>query len=271
VTDHSAREPVWLARLAAGDSDAAWDAFLADHRRLLFATIGALVRDREDRMSAFAHVCERLRETDLRRLRAFRPDGPARFTTWLVTVVRHLVVDWHRKSHGRRRLDAALARQGPLRQRLFALLTAGRSYVEAFESLRSEGHFSGTFAALLREVRALYRDVRAEAGPLARELIGIDLGSELDAGPVHQPEADLDHQRIREALASLPDDLHAAILLFVVDDVPADQVARIVGWPGRKMVYNRVYRALAMLRTRLEGETPEQRQGPVRGMSTDGP
>jgi DNA-directed RNA polymerase specialized sigma24 family protein len=48
-----------------------------------------------------------------------------------------------------------------------------------------------------------------------------------------------------------PDD-RLAIQLFVVDDLPAADVARVLGFPSAKTVYNRVYRALADLRARLE-------------------
>jgi DNA-directed RNA polymerase specialized sigma24 family protein len=56
------------------------------------------------------------------------------------------------------------------------------------------------------------------------------------------------------ALQSLSADERLAVQLFVVDELPAVEVARIVGWPNAKAVYNRVYRALAQLRLRLEGE-----------------
>ena len=43
-----------------------------------------------------------------------------------------------------------------------------------------------------------------------------------------------------------------AIELYVMEELPAADVARIVGLPNAKAVYNRVYRALADLRERLE-------------------
>ena len=58
--------------------------------------------------------------------------------------------------------------------------------------------------------------------------------------------------RLAEALESLPPDDRLAIQLFVVDELPAADVARIAGFPSAKTVYNRVYRALAELRLRLE-------------------
>jgi len=74
-------------------------------------------------MDVFARVCEALREDDLRRLRSWaeQPQHRARFTTWLVTVVRHLTVDWFRHRDGeltqlrdhRPRIGQADLRPGP--------------------------------------------------------------------------------------------------------------------------------------------------------------
>jgi DNA-directed RNA polymerase specialized sigma24 family protein len=58
--------------------------------------------------------------------------------------------------------------------------------------------------------------------------------------------------RLAEALESLPHDDRLAVQLFVVDELPAADVARIVGLPNAKAVYNRVYRALAELRLHLQ-------------------
>jgi len=246
----------WTHRLESGDPEGAWSLFLDTYRELIFATIVRLVRDAEERMDVFALVCERLREDDFRRLRAFEPEGPARFSTWLVTVTRNIAVDWHRSTRGRRRVTALESRLSPVQQTIMRRLTgSGMSYVEAYESMRSSGSFGGPFAAFLREVRDLYREVLAAAGPLARELVGSDPSVELAVGPdLPEVEAE-DHQRVFVALESLPEDVQAATLLFVVDGVPADQVARIVGWPNRKAVYNRVHRALLALRKRLSEKT----------------
>jgi DNA-directed RNA polymerase specialized sigma24 family protein len=42
-----------------------------------------------------------------------------------------------------------------------------------------------------------------------------------------------------------------AVHLYVVEELPAADIARILGLPNAKAVYNRVYRALAALRQRL--------------------
>jgi RNA polymerase sigma factor (sigma-70 family) len=252
VTQSRHPEEAWASSLRSGNAEGAWDAFLATYRRLIFATIGRLVRDREERMDAFAMVCAGLRERDFQRLRRFDPGGPARFSTWLVTVVRNLVVDWHRQMHGRRRDDGRLGGFSDLDQRIYELLAhEGMSFIEAYESLRIEGGFSGSYGAFLKAVRRVHREVTRRAGPLARELIGTDPAVELAGDPVLLADHGPDHERAMAVLQTLPEDVRVATLLFVVDDVPADDVARIVGWPGRKAVYNRVHRALATVRRRL--------------------
>lgn len=258
----SNRELGWARRLAEGDREGAWDRFLDSHRNLIFATIGRLIMDRESRMDAFALVCEKLRQDDFRRLRRFRPEGPAQFSTWLVTVVRNLVIDWYRQTSGRRQSPSALEHLSDVQRAIFQRLAGtGLSYAEAYESLRAEGVFEGEFGTFLRAVRELHREVEAQAGSLVRELVGVDPVVELDSGPVLPDEGRIDYGAALAALETLPADVRVATLLFVVDEVPADEVARIVGWPNRKAVYNRVRRALVALRSRLEDR--DERAGPV--------
>ena len=59
-------------------------------------------------------------------------------------------------------------------------------------------------------------------------------------------------ERIARALDTLPPDERLAVQLFVVDEMPAAEVARTVGWRNAKAVYNRVYRALGTLREGFE-------------------
>jgi DNA-directed RNA polymerase specialized sigma24 family protein len=57
---------------------------------------------------------------------------------------------------------------------------------------------------------------------------------------------------LEAALASLAAEDRLAVQLYVIDEMPADQVARALGYPNTKTVYNRVYRALAAIRAGLE-------------------
>lgn len=269
MTAESVTPEAWAERLAQDDVDGAWDALLHAYRGLLLSVINALVKDRDERMDAFVAVCDGLRRDDCRRLRAFKPDGAARFSTWLVTVCRHLVVDWYRQTRGRRRIDPALERLPAEQRALYPLLAHRRlSYAEAYEVMRGLGQFAGSYPAFLRLVRELHRAVSEASGPLASELIGTDVAFELAHAPVHLADELPDHERVMSALRGFPEDVQAATLLFVVDELSADDVARIVGWPGRKAVYNRVYRTLAAIRKELESG-PEQRPSAGRDMKPE--
>ena len=120
ISEGPALEP-WVAELRRGNSDAAWDLFLDRYRRLVFAAIRHYAQDYDDVMDVFARVCESLREGDLKRLRGYvdQPNHTAKFSTWLVTVVRHLTVDWFRHRDGRRRLSSVAGALPPLRRRIF--------------------------------------------------------------------------------------------------------------------------------------------------------
>jgi RNA polymerase sigma factor (sigma-70 family) len=83
------------------EREAAWTEFLGRHSRLMLHAARSVTRDRETAMDAYVDMIERLGERDCARLRAFMPDGRARFTTWLVLVTRRLALDWQRRRYGR--------------------------------------------------------------------------------------------------------------------------------------------------------------------------
>ena len=99
--------PQELAELLSARDEAAatraWDAFLEAYSRLLLHTARSTAKDREAAMDGYAHVLEKLREDDFRRLRAYTAGGRAKFTTWLVVVTRRLVLDHRRTRYGRDR------------------------------------------------------------------------------------------------------------------------------------------------------------------------
>lgn len=95
----TAHEERWSEALTAGDSETAWNLFIDQYRRLIFAAIRHYAHDHDEVMDAFAEVCGALRRDNLAKLRKYwdRPTHTARFSTWLVTVVRHQVIDWMRR------------------------------------------------------------------------------------------------------------------------------------------------------------------------------
>lgn len=260
----TAPEEAWLAALNAGDSESAWNLFIDEYRRLIFATIRHYTRDHDEVMDAFAQVCGALRHDRLARLRKYwdRPTHTARFPTWLVTVVRHQVIDWMRQHvlHQRPRFVGSLS---PLQQQIFeSVFVQQRSHVETYEFLRATADSALSFGAFVRELRATYRAVDASgwtgfAREIAAPLPLSESVSLLESSPEEGPDPAvlLDTRlRITSALSSLEPDERLAVELFVVYGMPAAAVAHIVRWPNAKAVYNRVYRALATVRATLNSQ-----------------
>jgi len=245
----------WVAPLEAGRTEAAWDLFVERYRRLIFAGIRHYARDYDDVMEVFARVCEALREDDFGRLRAYaaQPVHRARFSTWLVTVVRHLTIDWFRERDGRRRLPALVEGLPPLQRRIFEhVFLEGRSHVETYELICTREAPAPTFGAFLAEVRSVYRTVaNGRRGVLLRELAPPP-GPGDAADDAHPLESAERVALLERALASLAPEDRVAVELYVVEGLAAGDVARVVGLPNAKAVYNRVYRALAAVRERLE-------------------
>lgn len=255
-----AETEVWRSRLASGDASGAWDLFIDRYRPLILATVRRTLPDTEDRMEAFAHVCEGLAADGLARLRRFQ-DGAgsrARFSTWLVTVVHHQLVDWLRKRDGRPRLKPP---QGltHLQQRIFTrVFVEQHSHSEAYELLRAEPDCDVRFSTFLRELAEIYRIIeQVRPGGVMHYLskgLGPGVSTPCEDPPDGRVAAAEIHARLAPALASLSAEEQVALRLYVVERVPARDVARVLGWAGPKTVYNRVYRSLMHLRGLLEGE-----------------
>lgn len=243
----------WIGPLEAGDPEAAWDLFIKRYRRLIFGAIRRYTGEPDDVMDVFARVCEALRENDFTRLRrcATRVDPDRPFSTWLVAVVHNLTIDWFRHRDGRPRLSAIAATLPGLQQRIFEyVFLEQHSHVEAYELLCSRGA-SLSFGEFLKELNATYAAVTA--GRRGR------VTGELAIPPPESPDPPTDPGELAEqqtllarALEALPPDDRLAVQLYVVDEMPAEQVARALGYPSAKTVYNRVYRALAVIRASLE-------------------
>jgi RNA polymerase sigma factor (sigma-70 family) len=245
----------WMARLQQGEPDVAWDLFLARYRRLIFAAIRHYAQDYDDVMDVFARVCEALREDDFRRLRDYiaQPNHRARFSTWLVTVVRHVTVDWFRQRDGRRRLSAVAAGLPPLHRRIFEhVFLEHRSHLETFELIRTGPAPALSFSEFLAELRATYRAVTdGRRGRVLRELGGAPPPEAEPDDPAPTLSAD-SRALVERALCSLSAEDRVALELYVMEELPAADIARTLGLPNAKAVYNRVYRAQAAVRAWLE-------------------
>jgi len=120
---HSASLPPTLVRLHGAadrsEQDSAWADFLSAHSDTVVHTCRSVLRDHDAAMDAYTHVLDALREDNCRRLRVYKPDANAKFTSWLVVVTRRLALDYVRQRYGRSRTeDPTLEDEQRVRRRL---------------------------------------------------------------------------------------------------------------------------------------------------------
>ena len=243
-----------LVKLRAGDLDGAWSTFVDRYRRLIFAQIRRATTEPDDVMDIFAHVCERLRENELARLKRFALDPAPRasFATWLVAVVRNLIVDWFRARDGRSRAQPPRS-LSTLGRRMYELVfLEHRSHREASELVllanADTGVTAGDCRHALREAHraALMGAVGTRARPVAAVPIDEWVASTADASSVDDAG-----EALRLAMQALDAESQLIIQLFVVEEMPAAGIAHVLRLGNAKAVYNRVYRGLAIIREAL--------------------
>ena len=168
-------------------------------------------------------------------------------------------MDWFRHRDGRPRRQAP-ANLTPLQQQIYqAVFVDGRSHEECFQRLQLAEAPPVSTHDFAEALRATYRRVGRLAGNPGA--VGNVVAP---VAPAEEEMLDEDAaERIGRCLVMLDLRDRLAIQLFVVDELPAAEVARIVGWPNAKMVYNRVARGLADVRGRLKeaGLSREDLQG----------
>lgn len=141
-----------LIQLNSREPHDAWDRFLHFYAALIFQVARHFESDPDRTSDCFQFICERLCEDRFRRLRRFKPDGSATFSTWLRAVVRNLCLDWRRKEFGRRRPFRSISRLSHLDQEVFrCIYQRGMSTDETVLSLQSS--FSAVTARRIAESR----------------------------------------------------------------------------------------------------------------------
>ncbi|MEP6762997.1 MAG: sigma-70 family RNA polymerase sigma factor [Gemmatimonadaceae bacterium] len=242
----------WLALLNSGNTDAAWEIFAARYRALMLATIRQFVEDTDDVSDVFASTCEALSVNDFARLKRYSEHAEKRASasTWLVVVVRNISIDWLRQRDGRRRVTVPPTMTALQQQIYFAICVQRQSQIEAYETIRSQTQSSLSFREFLREVRAINR-VAPCISVVRSNTIRNPADTQSAIAESDPAEVAESARRLASALATQSPDVRVAVELFVVERMPAADVARVVGWPNTKTVYNRVYRALASLRAEL--------------------
>ena len=111
-----------LLCLKSGQADSGWNKFLETYSALLLGIVNRYEHDENRAQECFEYVCAKLSDDDFRRLTCFKPDGPAKFRTWLTAVVGNLCIDWRRSVYGRYRAPPNVRELPELDQRVFDCL-----------------------------------------------------------------------------------------------------------------------------------------------------
>jgi len=171
-----------------------------------------LERDTDSVSDCYLYVCEHLHRTEYRRLRRFKPGGPASFRTWLFLVARNLALDWRRKKYGHKRPSATLSNPLGLEAELLPLLQdEKRSSQMALEDISAEeipdGRPDPESQAVSTEMQSILQDSVARLDGPSRLLIHLrfeqGLTLEQVAKIVGLADAQTADRRIRSVLGVL--------------------------------------------------------------------
>ncbi len=123
--------------LDASDDDArdrAWDAFILEFNALIMHVARRTEADHDAVMDRYAFIIHALREGCFRRLRKYKSDDGARFTTWLLVVTRRLCLDQYRARYGRAQSDSDLVTESRRERRRLADLISNEFAVETLQA-----------------------------------------------------------------------------------------------------------------------------------------
>lgn len=232
-----------LQRLSSGKVDDAWREFLLGYSSVIMHVIRRHETDSDRATECFIQVCAALSDNGFRRLREFRPEGPAKFKTWLMAVVSNLCVDWRRREQGRVRPFSRIASLPELEQQVYrCLYLRGMSREQCLQVLlprfpaltgRQLSEINGRLFGLLTPQQRWQLSLRT---PGSRPvLLGVPSDdddpdwrvAEPGPGPDAQAEALQDRERLQQALARLPAEQRLLLRLRYEQDLTLAEVARL--------------------------------------------
>ena len=104
-----------------------------------------------DQNECYVFVLDSLKAENYRRLRAYK--GKSKLTTYLYSLTNSLVIDFRRKRYGRRRIPSGVAKLGKWAEAVYRLVCWQKfSFDDAYDFLRIDGLFEGTYAKFINEI-----------------------------------------------------------------------------------------------------------------------
>jgi RNA polymerase sigma factor (sigma-70 family) len=252
-----------LERLSSAGRDAAWGEFLARYSSLIMRVVRRHENDENRSKDCFDFVCGALSDQAFRRLLGFRPDGPARFETWLMAVASNLCVDWHRKVRGRARPPRCVSRLPELDQQVYrCIFQQGMSRAQCVETLApvfpglSVSLVAGINArlfALLTPQQRWWLSARPDeperidecATPLDDDAVLQVPGS--GPGPDELAARSQERSQLRDALSRLPVEQRLLLRLRYEQNLTLAEIARLTGQPDPFRANRQIQAALDAL------------------------
>lgn len=259
-----------LERLSSNRDDAAWNEFLTGYSPVIARVIRrcGITADRAD--ECFLDICEALSNDGFRRLRSFRPDGPASFKTWLMAVVANLCIDRNRREQGRVRSFRSVSHLPELERQVYRCIFERRmSRTQCFHSLSprfpglTESRVAEINAGLFQLLTPQQRWQLTVRTPLLRPATyhvspeDDDLGWQIaqpGPGPDELAEESQEQGKVQQALAALPAEQRLLLRLRYEQDLSLAEIARLTGQPDPFRVNRRIQAALDALADAMDGQ-----------------
>jgi RNA polymerase sigma factor (sigma-70 family) len=255
---------VFLDVLRTDEAERAWRWFLNSYSELIYATIGKFSRDSDDLGDCFLYVCEKLADKRYRRLLSFKPDGAARFSTWLKAVVRNLCLDWLRSKYGRKQMFRSVSSLASLDQEIFRLVFQnGLKLQQCWNELRSSGivvsfpELEDRAIAIQSVLTSRQIWLLSTANPTATSIDG-DSDSDF---PIEIREPSLDpeelvlladiHRSVLKVMDDLADGDRLLLRLRYFQELSLVEIADLVGLKDAQTADRRIRDALEKVRSGL--------------------
>ncbi len=219
--------------------------------------------DENEQNESFIFILDRLKADNFRRLRAYK--GQSQLTTYVYSLINALIVDYRRKTYGRRRIPASVVKLGKWAETAYRLVCWQKfSFDDAYDILQVENLFAGSYERYIKAITPI-REAPCRENPafqsLNEEVAGVvENPHGADANPLEALIGKLDRQRrvkalkiIRAATETLSHDDQLLIRLVYGADQPVNVVARMIGLSASS-ARRRLKRLLTQFRKQLLAE-----------------
>lgn len=253
-----------LRRLSSKkQADSAWRDFLEANSPAIMHAIRRYEPDHDQAADCFLDFCGSLSDDDFRKLRSFRPEGPASFTTWLKAVTANFCIDWHRRKYGRMRPLRSIAGLPELEQLVYRhVYILGKSRSQCLHALQARfpDLTEWDIAAINgRLFRVLTPQQRFQLSSRPRLPVSLDAVSATESGTFADSMLDTspdpeDHaeraqavRTLKAAMLELPAEQRLLLRLRFEEELTLAEVARLTGEADPFKANRKIQAALARL------------------------